>query len=231
MTIVTFQTADKGIAREQALLAAGRPAILLWQAREQALVVPAAWAGRDAVRATEHKLAEAGWPLLARTSGGGAVPQGPCTLNLALVAPLPAGSRIEDGYALICGAVSEALSRFEVATGTGAVPGAFCDGSWNVISGGRKLAGTAQRWRSMAGARTALLHAAILTVPPSATVWPALALLHHAVGLVEPPRSESHMALSQLLPPTMRPTSVAGALLRAAEDRLSRLLTHRQQAA
>lgn len=232
MIVVPFQTAADGIARERALLEAGKPSVLLWQAQADALVVPELWLRRDSVRVLEPSLARSGWPLLARGSGGGAVPQGPCTLNLAVVTPLPTGIRVEDGYRMICGAVAEALTRFEIATDTGAVPGAFCDGAWNVTAGARKLAGTAQRWRATPDGRIGLLHASILMTPPPETVWRALATLHRAAGLTQAPLlPEAHVALSQLLPDTMRPASVVGALLRAVEDRLSRLLSGEQQAA
>lgn len=233
MIVVPFQTAADGIARERALLEAGKPAVLLWQAQADALVVPEAWLRRDGVRALEPGLARSGWPLLARGSGGGPVPQGHCTLNLAVIAPLQTGTGIEHGYRMICGAVAEALTRFEIATATdtGAVAGAFCDGAWNVTAGGRKLAGTAQRWRTTPGGRIGLLHAAILMTPPPETVWPALAKLHRAAGLTQALLPEAHVTLSQLLPETMRSASVAGALLRAVEDRLSRLLALGPQAA
>lgn len=231
MITARFPGAAAGIARERALLEAGRPAVLMWQAGADALVVPEAWLRRAGVQALAHDLDRAGWPLVARGSGGGAVPQGPSTLNLAIVAPLPPGARIEDGYRLICGTVTEALSRFEVASATGTVAGAFCDGAWNVTAGGRKLAGTAQRWRATPEGPVALCHASILVAEPPDTVWPALARLHRAAGLTAGPRPEAHVALSRLLPETMRPAAFGGALLRAAEDRLSRLLTARQHAA
>ncbi len=222
MTPAVFADAAEGIAREAALLARGRPAVLLWTATAPALVVPQAWARRDGVRALEERAALAGWPILARRSGGGATPQGPFTLNLAMIAPLDADVRIEDGYDLICGALAEALSRFDVASGTGPVAGAFCDGAWNVTADGRKLAGTAQRWRTTPdGGRVALCHAAILLEPPPPTVWPALDALHRSAGLRDGPDPSAHVSLQELMPKTMRAASFAGALARAAENRLS----------
>lgn len=231
MIVARFPTAAAGIARERALLDAGKPAVLLWQAGADALVTPEAWLRRAGVCAAAPALARSGWPLVARGSGGGAVPQGPSTLNLAIVAPWPGGTRIEDGFRLICDTVAEALCRFEVATATGSVTDAFCDGVWNVTAGGRKLAGTAQRWRATANGHIALCHASILMTAPPETVWPALDRLHRAAGQTGAPRREAHVALGALLPETTRPAMVAGALLRAAEDRLSRLLTARQRAA
>lgn len=231
MIVARFPTAAQGIAREQALFDAGRPAVLLWQAEADALVVPQAWRRRAGVCAALPALARRGWPVVARGSGGGAVPQGPCTLNLAIATPLPGSARIADGYRLICGAVHEALSRFEVATATGAVPGSFCDGAWNLTAAGRKLAGTAQRWRATPDGRVALCHAAILVVPPADTLWPAIAALHRAAGQPDTPKPGAHVALDGLLSGRMRLAAVGGALVRAAEDRLSQLLGATRHAA
>lgn len=231
MRPVPFQTAAEGIARESALLGAARPAILIWQARDRGLVVPRHWARQAGVMAAADGLAAQGWPVVARSSGGGAVPQGPDTLNLAVVLPIARGFRIEDGFALICWMLSEALTRFEVTAKTGPVADAFCDGVWNVTVGGRKLAGTAQRWTGVPGRRVALLHAAVQATTMRPSVWPALASLHRAAGQQTTPRREAHTSLTEIIPETMRAPAFAGALARAAEDRLSRALTERQQAA
>lgn len=231
MRPVQFPTAAEGIAREKDLLDAARPAILIWQARACGLVVPRHWARQVGVMAASEGLAVQRWPVVARSSGGGAVPQGPHTLNLAVVLPIARGFRIEHGFTLICGMLTEALTRFDIASDNGAVTGAFCDGAWNVIVGGRKLAGTAQRWAGVPGSRAALLHAAIQAAPLPASVWPALASLHRAAGQATIPRQEVHTFLANVIPETMRAPAFAGALARAAEDRLSRALTERQQAA
>ncbi|MCB1499589.1 MAG: lipoate--protein ligase family protein [Bauldia sp.] len=231
MIPVAFRTPADGIAREEALLAAGRPALLLWRAETAALVVPASWTRREGFPAARERCAQAGWPLIARSSGGGGVPQGPGTLNLALVVPVPRGFTIEAGFRLICGAVGEALTRFEVATGVGPVAGSFCDGAWNVTAHGRKLAGTAQRWRARGAGRVALVHAALVLDPLPASFWTALGHAHRAAGVAGPIRPEAHVALSDVLPGGMRTGSVFGALARAAEDRLATLPPVRRQAA
>ncbi|MDD9745284.1 MULTISPECIES: lipoate--protein ligase family protein [Marinovum] len=224
MTCVELQTAAEGVAREEALFAAGRPALLLWRAVEPAIVVPRSRARQAGFVGLAQSAARAGWPLTLRASGGGAVPQGPATINLAMVTPMPEGARIEDGYRLICGAISEALMRFEVASDTGAVDAAFCDGDWNVTVGGRKLAGTAQRWRPIGNGRShALIHAAIFASHPPDTVWPVLGAIETHAGGITPPRRQVHVALSELLPATMPAKALQGALLRGAEDRLRHL--------
>lgn len=231
MRPVQFPSAVEGIAREMGLLNAARPAILIWQASDCGLVVPRHWARRPGVMAVADTLAAQGWPVLVRSSGGGAVPQGPDTLNLSVILPVMRGFHIEDGFALICGMLTEALTRFEVVVKTGPVAGAFCDGAWNVTVGGRKLAGTAQRWSGVAGRRVALLHAALQTAPMRPSIWPALASLHRAVGQPGNPDASAHTSLTEVIPETMRAAAFAGALARAAEDRLSQVLTERQQAA
>ncbi|WP_420326210.1 lipoate--protein ligase family protein [Mameliella sp.] len=232
MICVEFRSAADGVAREEALFAAGKPALLLWRSVEQSIVVPRNRARRAGYVGLSQGAARAGWPLILRSSGGGAVPQGPGTINLAIVAPMPKGAQIEDGYRLICGAISEALMRFEVASDTGAVDAAFCDGNWNVTAGGRKLAGTAQRWRPLGGGRSvALIHAAIVAAHPPDSVWPVLAQVEAQAGGILPPRHEVHIALSELLPEAMSPRALQGALVRAAEDRLKDLTAPRAQAA
>jgi lipoate-protein ligase A len=231
MKPVSFPTAIEGVAREMALLDTARPAILIWQARACGLVVPRHWARQAGVMAAAERLETQGWPVVARVSGGGAVPQGPHTLNLAVVLPVLRGFRIEHGFALICAMVSEALTRFEIASDTGPVAGAFCDGAWNITVGGRKIAGTAQRWHGVDGTRVALLHAAILTAPLPASVWTAMACLHRTAGQPTMPHREAHTSLAETIPKTMRAGAFAGALARAAEDRLLQALTERQHAA
>lgn len=232
MIVAEFDTAPDGIAREMALLQQGQPAVLLWHSAVPALVLPAALLRRPAVRDAAAQAQRAGWPVVPRQSGGGIVPQGPGTLNLALVLPAPPGFRLEDGYRLICGALSEALARFDVKTTTGACENAFCDGSWNVLAEGRKLAGTAQRWRSGAHGPVVLTHAALLTAMPTPALWPVMDRLHRVAfagtaGL----RPEAHVALPDLIGTRANPRNFPGALARAAEDRLTSLTTRGCKAA
>ncbi len=54
---------------------------------------------------------------------------------------------VEDVYHLLCEPVRGALQDLGLTTGYGQVAGSFCDGRFNLVHGGKKLAGTAQRWR------------------------------------------------------------------------------------
>ncbi|WP_052257620.1 lipoate--protein ligase family protein [Leisingera sp. ANG-DT] len=232
MITAPFSTAADGIAREAALLQRGKPALMLWQAAENALVVPVAVARRDGMQRALGEAAERGWPVTVRGSGGGIVPQGSATLNLAMVLPCTAGFTVEDGYRMICGAVTEALTRFDITAETGACPGAFCDGAWNVLAGGRKLAGTAQRWRAAPQGRVVLAHAAILIQTPQPDLWPVLQQLQAVAFPAEPPlQATAHIAADALLLGSMNQSAFPGALIRAAEDRLTALARREKQAA
>ncbi|WP_424934276.1 lipoyl protein ligase domain-containing protein [Amaricoccus macauensis] len=231
MITAMFRDVRDGIDREKALLAAGQPTVLLWQAEQNALVIPAAMAARPTVAPIAEACAAAGWPIIARSSGGGGVPQGLGTLNLAIVAPMQSGGAMEDGYDLICGAIGEALTRFEVNWTVGAVEGSFCDGKWNVTVAGLKFAGTAQRCSARNGQRIALIHAALLLERPDPAFWDALELVHAAADLAVSPRPDVHVALDDLLAPRMRASSFHGALARAAQDRLTDLVNRQSKVA
>jgi len=112
-----------------------------------------------------------GWPAAARAhrvqvraSGGGVVPQGPGLLNLSLVwrAEAAVPSNTEAIYRALCGELTGALARLGIAAAPQAVAGSFCDGRYNLAVAGRKLVGTAQSWRRIAGAPVVLAHAVIV---------------------------------------------------------------------
>ncbi len=233
MIVAPFATAEDGIAREAAMFQAGKPAMLLWQAEDHALVLPSAVARRATLQPYLHETRAAGYQVVPRGTGGGIVPQGPCTLNLAMVLPHGPGFSMEDGYRLICGTLAEALTRFDIDTQTGACPGAFCDGTWNVTVAGRKLAGTAQRVRATPCGRVSLLHAAILMHLPDPGHWAEMCLLHQAAFPSEPTlRPEAHTTIAALMSEAPRhQKSFPGALIRAAEDRLISLTLREEEAA
>lgn len=222
MIIAPFSKATDGIAREESLFQAAQPAMLIWQADENALVVPTALARRDDMKGPMADAACKGWPVVTRGSGGGIVPQGLCTLNIAMVVAMSDTCTMDDGYRLICDVIAEALTRFEVTSTTGSCENAFCDGQWNVLVEGRKLAGTAQRWRTTPQGRLALIHAAILMQAPEPCLWPVMQNLHQvAFPKHLLPKAEAHAALDEFMAGNMNFNGFPGALVRAAEDRLT----------
>ena len=96
------------------------------------------------------------------------MPQGPGLLNLSLVwradtgatAGAPSGTEVI--YRALCEGLASALARLGVVAAPQAVRGSFCDGRFNLAVAGRKLVGTAQSWRRVAGAPVVLAHAVIV---------------------------------------------------------------------
>lgn len=137
------------------------PCLCISQA-PRCLVVTRREARMENFERAREALAGAGWPVVVRSSGGSCVPQGPGMLNLSLIHPRPKHWSLEDGYRLLCALLGRLLAAYGVAAETGAVPGSFCDGRYNLQSGGRKLVGTAQRWAGAERARAVLSHACLL---------------------------------------------------------------------
>jgi lipoate-protein ligase A len=156
---------SNGIAAEaewmRSAAATGRAAAHLWRG-EPGLVVP------------RSCTTQPGWPAaaqahraLVRASGGGLVPQGPGLLKLSLIwradadaGVAPSGS--EAIYRALCHELVGALTRLGIAAAPQAVQGSFCDGRFNLAVAGRKLVGTAQSWRRVAGKPVVLAHAVIV---------------------------------------------------------------------
>lgn len=171
-----FTTAEEGIARDIDLGLAvahdAAPTFRLWE-NHPALVV-----SRHDMRlpymakAAEH-MRNAGWPVLTRETGGSAVAMGPGVLNVSLVLPRSlvtsaAGYAMDMVYHLLCEPIRLALLTLDIPTRFGNVPGAFCDGRFNLVAGGKKIAGTAQASRANIAASAnnregyVLAHAALL---------------------------------------------------------------------
>ncbi|WP_435104121.1 lipoate--protein ligase family protein [Arhodomonas sp. AD133] len=172
-TALTHLGVVEGLALERALLGevtAGAIAadVRIWCSADRALVVPRSLAkGRRFARASAV-LERLGYPVVVRESGGDVVPQAPGVCNVAVAfssSPRATGGRLSVGaaYEVLCTPLAWWLRRQGVAADVGPVPGAFCDGRFNVTIGARKVAGTAQRWRQTPrGGQAVLAHAALM---------------------------------------------------------------------
>jgi lipoate-protein ligase A len=156
-----------GIAAEAEWMACaaatGRATAHLWHG-EPGLVVP-----RSCTTLPGWPAAAQAHRVLVRASGGSVVPQGPGLLNLSLVwrpdANADAGgapSGTEAIYRALCDELAGALAQLGIAAAPQAVEGSFCDGRFNLAVAGRKLVGTAQSWRRVAGTPVVLAHAVIV---------------------------------------------------------------------
>ncbi|MGE0280578.1 MAG: biotin/lipoate A/B protein ligase family protein [Rhizobiaceae bacterium] len=148
------------LERETAMLDAvaggAGPQVLVWQC-ERCIVVPRRLAASAAFSEAARDLERRGFPVIARDTGGDAVVQGPGVVNVSLAFTIPPNmpDRIGEAYRMLCAPLMSLLRQYDIETANGAVSGAMCDGAFNVTACGRKLAGTAQRWRRARGAEGA----------------------------------------------------------------------------
>lgn len=136
----------------------GRPVAHLWQA-PQGWVVPATY-----THLPRWGQVSLEGELQVRASGGGLVPQGPGIWNLSLIwVGGPSGVANSTAiYQALCDRLSQAFETLGLEAVAGAVEGSFCDGRFNLAISGRKVVGTAQAWRRLAGQTVGLAHAVIV---------------------------------------------------------------------
>ena len=145
--------ASERVAYDEQLLeqvAAGEkpPTIRIWRNR-QCLVATTKESHKPGFDTACTASALEDWPVAVRRTGGSCVPHSPGVLNLALVYPRPLDSEwsMEDSYTLLCAPLQRLLESYGLDVKTGAVPGSFCDGKFNLQVENRKLVGTSQRWK------------------------------------------------------------------------------------
>ncbi|MEM7470803.1 MAG: hypothetical protein AAF340_05570 [Pseudomonadota bacterium] len=186
-----------GLAYEMALFTGHGPQVGLWQTETQGIVCPAAYERRNGFAQAIKNSADRGWPVALRPTGGGAVPQGPGVDNLALAFNPAKGTTIEDGYILLTDIIKGGFGTDGNRLEAGDTPGSFCDGAWNLSVAGRKIVGTAQRWRpNRGGCPRVLAHALFLTSDSFAQGSDAVAAFHHDLGL-SPVELEAHTSLRE----------------------------------
>lgn len=177
--------------------------LLFWRPLQQALVMPRRLSRLDGFGAAEQACAGLGWPIALRDTGGEPVPQSPAVLNVALVYAIPPAddeqTRIETAYRRLCQPLCNWLAALGLDPGLGEVEGAFCDGRYNVNLAGRKLVGTAQRWRRRPsdGRYVVLAHGAILMENQRGPMVEVVNDFYQHCGLDARCRAASHVALDE----------------------------------
>jgi octanoyl-[GcvH]:protein N-octanoyltransferase len=151
----------------------------------------------DAARTLSER---AGWPVVMRRSGGSAVVHRPGILNVSVRRLMPPDSLrwVSQGYEAFLAYLICAFKLLGVECDAGEVPGAYCDGRFNLRIGGCKLAGTAAHFAIRDGARVCLFHAAILV---SGSVFDDIAAIErfeYALGAQQRYAPEAHATLAQL---------------------------------
>lgn len=208
MTQPVALTVEAGLQAEQDLLARICAVdedfgLLFWQPSDKALVMPRRLSRLADFEQACMAVAATGWPVLLRETGGEPVPQSAATVNIALVYAPPRSegdqNRIETAYRRLCQPICDLLSELGGTPSLGEVDGAFCDGRFNVNLDGRKLVGTAQRWRQSRGGQrpVGLVHGALLLDNERESMVAAVNCFNQACGLEQRCRAQSHIALHE----------------------------------
>ncbi|MNZ51359.1 Octanoyl-[GcvH]:protein N-octanoyltransferase [compost metagenome] len=201
-------SADDGLDAERAALEqvfSGQKdtELLFWRPERNALVMPRRLSRLEGFAEAERLCRDKGWPIALRDTGGEPVPQSPAVLNVALAYAVPLGdneqTRIETAYLRLCQPLCDWLVDMGLDAGLGEVDGAFCDGRYNVNIGGRKLVGTAQRWRRRHsdGRYVVLAHGAILMENQREEMVEVVNAFYQACALEDRCRASSHIALDE----------------------------------
>jgi lipoate-protein ligase A len=202
----------------------------VWQ-NARALVVARGDQRLPRFEAARAALGAEGWPVVVRESGGTAVPHGPGVLLLSLAFRPPPGAActLEATYALLCAPLAGALARLGVPSAPGHAPGSFCDGRFDLLAFGRKIAGTAQRWRAGPGGASpergaVLCHAALLVDLDLAAATAAVNRFYEAAGSPRRCEPSASIDLREALARAGSPLSAEPDLVGALRAALARVL-------
>jgi len=214
---------EDALARERDLLAGGVQNTgmqwMLWQT-SSCIVVPRSHTINTRFQQAAAVSAARGWPVHIRDTGGGAVVQGNGVLNLSMVfvAEPMVPDRIGASYRILCTPLMAMLSSRGVQSGYRAIPGTMCDGAYNVVVGDRKLAGTAQRWKSLGRSRpgeyAVLAHFALFSNLDHVMAAQAINALYADIGMDVRIEARTHINWAEIDPSTVsnRDALIAGEL-------------------
>ncbi|RTR06562.1 lipoyl protein ligase domain-containing protein [Halomonas nitroreducens] len=218
-------TVEEGLVAEEALLdmvCQGEASLgwLAWSPRDRGLVMPRRHERLAGFPEARDRLVEQAWPIRFRSTGGTPVPQSPSVVNLALAVRCHVGgsaAHLEWGYHRLGDPWCDWLADLGVTSADlGPVPGAYCDGRFNVRIGGRKLVGTAQRWRRVRGCRdmALLVHGAMQVGDTPEALVAVVNAFQDAIDDPQRFQAASHVALRDVLPDLDLETAIPGLLKR-----------------
>jgi len=132
-----------------------------------------------------------------RRSGGTTVPHGNGILAITYIAKSQGPKNIRESYLNFCAKIQAKLDKLGFATTVGPAPGAYCDGDYNILLDGLKLAGTSQRWTRSTDAKTeiALNHAVMLVTRDADEATERVNDFHHLAQGIRPFAGEASSSL------------------------------------
>lgn len=195
----SLQRAVDGDIAHGSALKDGAMLIRLWR-NARCLVASRGQAAR-ADFATARAVSEAaGWPVVIRRSGGTAVVHRPGILNISLLSAQPrdGGLSVNGDYAMLLGLLRAMLAEIGIRCDQGDVPGAHCDGRFNLRWQGRKLAGTAGWVARPNGRSVRIFHASLQVSGAIEEDLAAIRRFEAALGQAKAYSIDAHVAVDQI---------------------------------
>ena len=202
---------QEGLAIEQRLLeqvvsGQSRFGYAIWRCNP-ALVVPRRATHKPGFELASRYCESQGWPVVVRSTGGEMSPQTDGFINLSMVVRSNgAKAGIRESYAWICQPLIQWLAEMDIHAYCSHVDGAFCDGEFNLVVNGKKIAGTAQRRKRLKISPSTdqeedtaiLLHAVILCDEGLERIWKISNEFYKACQLPPFIIGDRHICLSDL---------------------------------
>lgn len=124
-----------------------------------------------------------GVPIVVRCSGGTAVVHNDGVLNISLIYKMKTEyASIQQSYLRLCSFVQEYFLP-DIHSEIGARGGAFCDGEYNLLIQGRKVAGTSQRMKRYKGNLYILSHISLLVATSPIELVDSLITFNDLAGI------------------------------------------------
>ena len=172
---------------------------------EQSIVVPKSFTRKPGFDRAVLEMHKRGWPVVIRHTGGDLVPQSPGLLNVSLVFKQKKhkGS-IKYTYEALCSPLISALKNLGIDASCSAIPGSFCDGDYNLVVNGQKIAGTAQRWKRITPSENmdefaVLVHAVILCGKELHKLWRVTNDFYAQCSVEQYVEFTKHISVSELV--------------------------------
>ena len=199
-------TCVKAMEKEQLLLEQLKQGnfsqgLLLWRCTSPAIVLPAGrkWQVTETLR---QWLAQAGWGILQRRSGGSPVPQSPAMLNIAHMYTLTATQSysVKGAYQQLCDSLLAFFAALDISADIHATEYAYCDGDYNLNINGQKIVGTAQRVLTAPGGRRIVLaHACLLIDDVLESIIPPVNACNEFNNIPDRVKQNAHTCLNRHL--------------------------------